>query len=1044
MKFLKEERNAYQYKGHTVIQTSSGYRIKDGNGAWVGGEFDTDRDAHEYIDGLKESFFSSYERVASKSVLDSDGFYTDYTWYKSDDGLNVFVFGDSEIYTPEQGNFDFETESDAEAQEWFDSYNGFEEDLVEGKDSDETHLKLSGNMIEIPIEDNSEVGELGHPIQQGIGDPRRKREVVSEATATLEKPLSNLNGTLSSVLLAHKDEVDTLFDKRAAVEFLDRIAPEVKNKSYLEKVKQEVMRGKRTPVEYFYNIILKGDGDGTEKGGKISKKAQINKWAKEGLNETWSRGDEVTLWWIDPKWSQTAPCYASCEYVGKARDGKYRFKSTTYGWEFLLDTVDMTVTTPQGKTFAVDNSSGWLKDVTTEGWVAKYVPEKGDAVTIIGNVYTDSRMEWQTDTDKFIGAKGVITYAGSRYSTFDSIEIELEDGTTVWTAHGYRPVEKNPLKESYNVQFYQIFKNPEKPTDNGKMIAQAGTEEEAKAKGDKLVGKGNYLIKAVCDDGKVRDVDLYSYFNESKPVTEEVSDPVYVASSIESLNSYCAGLGDACKKLRDGNMCSYRGYEVEFVDGEYNVFLLESLNEALNKGALATMCSSLIDAYGKLTLTSEQADKILASCGKEPTGKDATFDEILSVVQDVIAYAPLAAGTLVGIVEAIFDALMALATAGLIVLPIDGPVGETITAILAAIPVTVVVTAVMSIPSAIANRLILLARKALRKEDVEKVEDAAAKAGIDSEDKVESLREDVEDWSYSVYSDDELLVDELWCVSDALEYIHDNGGNIIKIVEDGSERIIWKDGKAVGTGFIGKAIDSEGNDVHFEDGEDVPTHAAPEPFNPRKWLYGEAAQNKPLYIIRDSQGNQLSAPNPDDDELWDRVASMEARGRRGLCVVVYTGKKESLNEWNEFSDDDVEDDLTHAAVYGGDSEYCKECGAVKKYDEDGFAYCPECCGELDEAYYINDEILRNKQDRLMLELEDQGYQEVDSRSQDGCYWTFFRKMVDGKGQWKAVFVDSVSGEGKIVDVTYGQARGYEPLSDMDALRKDLGNKLLLR
>lgn len=46
-----------------------------------------------------------------------------------------------------------------------------------------------------------------------------------------------------------------------------------------------------------------------------------------------------------------------------------------------------------------------------------------------------------------------------------------------------------------------------------------------------------------------------------------------------------------------------------------------------------------------------------------------------------------------------------------------------------------------------------------------------------------------------------------------------------------------------------------------------------------------------LYIIRDSKGNQLSAPNPDDDELWDRVASMEARGRRGLCVVVYTGKK---------------------------------------------------------------------------------------------------------------------------------------------------------
>lgn len=49
-----------------------------------------------------------------------------------------------------------------------------------------------------------------------------------------------------------------------------------------------------------------------------------------------------------------------------------------------------------------------------------------------------------------------------------------------------------------------------------------------------------------------------------------------------------------------------------------------------------------------------------------------------------------------------------------------------------------------------------------------------------------------------------------------------------------------------------------------------------------------------LYVIKDKQGNQLSRPTPDDDELWDRVESMEARGKRGLKVVVYTD--ESLNE----------------------------------------------------------------------------------------------------------------------------------------------------
>ena len=63
----------------------------------------------------------------------------------------------------------------------------------------------------------------------------------------------------------------------------------------------------------------------------------------------------------------------------------------------------------------------------------------------------------------------------------------------------------------------------------------------------------------------------------------------------------------------------------------------------------------------------------------------------------------------------------------------------------------------------------------------------------------------------------------------------------------------------------------------------------------------EAVEKKApiLYVIKDSHGNILSRPNEDDDELWDRVSSMEARGKRGLCVVVCTPdmlKKEELEE----------------------------------------------------------------------------------------------------------------------------------------------------
>ena len=51
-----------------------------------------------------------------------------------------------------------------------------------------------------------------------------------------------------------------------------------------------------------------------------------------------------------------------------------------------------------------------------------------------------------------------------------------------------------------------------------------------------------------------------------------------------------------------------------------------------------------------------------------------------------------------------------------------------------------------------------------------------------------------------------------------------------------------------------------------------------------------SSSDEVLYVIKDSHGNQLSRPNPDDNELWDRVDAMEARGRKGLCVVVYTGE----------------------------------------------------------------------------------------------------------------------------------------------------------
>lgn len=94
------------------------------------------------------AYGDEWEEIDSKQVQDSDGFMTDYTWYgkkgdvKPGELMYVFVFGDKDIYRPEDGYYDWEIEAGEgafdNAQEWFDSYKGFEdEEEIQFDDLDE-------------------------------------------------------------------------------------------------------------------------------------------------------------------------------------------------------------------------------------------------------------------------------------------------------------------------------------------------------------------------------------------------------------------------------------------------------------------------------------------------------------------------------------------------------------------------------------------------------------------------------------------------------------------------------------------------------------------------------------------------------------------------------------------------------------------------------------------------------------------------------------------------------------------------------------------
>lgn len=93
-------------------------------------------ESEEFVDNEYDEE-SEWEQVDHKDVMDSDGFYTDYTlYYNPSTDTYGAVFGDRDIYRPEDGYFDAEFDNYQEAREWFDDYNGFED----SEDYDDTDM----------------------------------------------------------------------------------------------------------------------------------------------------------------------------------------------------------------------------------------------------------------------------------------------------------------------------------------------------------------------------------------------------------------------------------------------------------------------------------------------------------------------------------------------------------------------------------------------------------------------------------------------------------------------------------------------------------------------------------------------------------------------------------------------------------------------------------------------------------------------------------------------------------------------------------------
>ena len=99
-------------------------------------KFDKDSKSESVVrskKNIKERYSDDIRYVFKdvKSVRDSDGFMTEYTmYYDSDFNKYVFVFGDTDLYDPNDGyeEFDYECDTEKEAREWFEDYTGFDDD----------------------------------------------------------------------------------------------------------------------------------------------------------------------------------------------------------------------------------------------------------------------------------------------------------------------------------------------------------------------------------------------------------------------------------------------------------------------------------------------------------------------------------------------------------------------------------------------------------------------------------------------------------------------------------------------------------------------------------------------------------------------------------------------------------------------------------------------------------------------------------------------------------------------------------------------------
>lgn len=299
-----------------------------------------------YYEDTEEN--GDWKELGYKQVEDSNGFMTDYTWY-CDGNKHVFVFGDKDVYRPEDEDYDweieiedgYEAEAQKEAQEWFDSYNGYADEVDESlKESVEDNL-TEKSIIKTPRGD--------FKLYQGTKEDFDNEEDREDWGKWFEHYPEDRDDVEYTIFHNHKTQsaiaVKTKDVKEEKIKKVEKWWEDVQDWNVRNGSPFMIDNGNPEDEDYFDGMVdamfdmvrdLKDKDEELYKRGK----RLYNKYAKYSkITEDVDR-DEYIEWLVNIKgWNrEDAEKYADNFYT-ESKDGKYVYVLTD-GKDNIIDQFD--------------------------------------------------------------------------------------------------------------------------------------------------------------------------------------------------------------------------------------------------------------------------------------------------------------------------------------------------------------------------------------------------------------------------------------------------------------------------------------------------------------------------------------------------------------------------------------------------------------------------------------------------------------------------------------------------------------------------------